>query len=155
MSLSIRLAAGEDAAAIAGLVNHAFQVESFFAVKDRTSLEEVRELSARGAFLLGERAGVLVGCVFVEVRGERGYFGLLSVEPSRQGEGLGRALVEAAEDHCRSAGCREMDIRVVDLRKELPPFYRRLGYEETATEPFPDPASSKLPCRFLVMSKPL
>lgn len=153
--LGIRVAAADDAPAIAALVNRAFQVEAFFIEKDRTSAPEVAEMLARGVFLLGEAEGSLVGCVYVEARGARGYFGLLSVEPSRQGEGIGRMLVDAAEEHCRRAGCRAMDIRVVDLRKELPPFYRRLGYEETNREPFPEPGLAKLPCEFVVMSKTL
>jgi hypothetical protein len=48
-----------------------------------------------------------------------------------------------------------VDISVVDLRTELPPFYRRLGYVETGTAPFPDPAKAKRPCHFILMSKPL
>jgi GNAT superfamily N-acetyltransferase len=154
-ALAIRRAAADAVPAIVSLVNRAFEVEAFFVEKDRTNAAEVAEMLTRGVFLLAEAKGALAGCVLVEVRGQRGYFGLLSVEPARQGEGIGRALVEAAEDHCRRAGCAAMDIRVVDLRKELPPFYRRLGYEETGTEPFPEPEITKLPCRFVVMSKPL
>lgn len=48
-----------------------------------------------------------------------------------------------------------MEIRVVDVREELPPLYRRLGYVEVGTEPFPDTERAKLPCRFIVMTKPL
>jgi hypothetical protein len=44
---------------------------------------------------------------------------------------------------------------VVDLRRELPPFYRRLGYRQTGTEPFPDRHRAKRPCKFLLMSKTL
>jgi hypothetical protein len=48
-----------------------------------------------------------------------------------------------------------MDLRIVNLREELPPFYRRLGYVETGTAPFPEEIKSKLPCHFVLMSKPL
>jgi len=96
-----------------------------------------------------------VATVYVEVRGERGYFGLLSVEPALQGRGLGRLLVDAAEAQCRAVGCTAMDIRVVDVRAELPPFYRRLGYRETGSEPFSEDGAAKMPCRFIVMSKAL
>jgi len=41
------------------------------------------------------------------------------------------------------------------LRAELPAFYRRLGYVETRTEPFKADAEPKMPCHFIVMSKPL
>jgi hypothetical protein len=62
-------------------------------------------------------------------------------------------MIAAAEDHCRNAGCREMELEVVNLRTELPPFYRKFGYLETGTRPFPDVEKSKLPCHFIVMSK--
>jgi hypothetical protein len=43
----------------------------------------------------------------------------------------------------------------VDLRTELPPFYRRLGYEQTGTAPFSDPEKATRPCHFILMSKAL
>ncbi len=42
-------------------------------------------------------------------------------------------------------GLHVMDLRVVSLRRELPDFYRRLGYVETDTEPFPEEAKLKGP----------
>lgn len=138
-----------------GLINAAFQVERFFVDGDRTSVDEVLGYMRRGTFLLAERDAALIGCVYFEKQGERGYFGLLAVDPAEHGKGLGRSLVAAAEEELRRAGCRAADIRVVDLRTELPPFYRRLGYEETGTEPFPADVPTKRPCHFIRMSKPL
>jgi len=154
-TVEVRDATADDAPAIAGLVNQAFLVERFFVDGDRTNAAEISRLLENGAFLLAEAGGRLVACVYVELRGDRGYFGMLSVDPSRQGEGLGRRLVEAAEDRCRSRGCRLMEIHVVDLREELRPFYRRLGYVEVGEEPFPDHERAKRPARFIVMTKPL
>jgi hypothetical protein len=48
-----------------------------------------------------------------------------------------------------------MDIQIVNVRSELPPFYRKLGYIETGTAPFPAEVVTKLRCHFIVMSKPL
>ena len=152
---ALRAAGPADAGAIAALINAAFQVERFFIAGDRTNEDEVRRYMARGTFLLAERDGVLVGCVYVEQRGDRGYFGLLAVDPAQHGRGVGRTLVRAAEDRFRRAGCRAVDISVVDLRTELPPFYRRLGYVESGTAPFPDPEKATRPCHFILMSKPL
>ncbi len=150
-----RIATAADAEAIATLVNRAFLVERFFVDGDRTNAAEIRELLSSGSFLLLEDDGALAACVYVELRGERGYFGLLAVEPSLQGKGLGRRLVDAAEAQCRAAGCRAVDILVVDLREELPPFYEKLGYARTGTEPFSEPGRAKRPCEFIAMSKPL
>jgi N-acetylglutamate synthase-like GNAT family acetyltransferase len=83
-SVRVREATADDAAAVAALVNQAFLVERFFVDGDRTSPAEIARLLETGTFLLAEAEGRLVACVFVERRGERGYFGMLSVDPSRQ-----------------------------------------------------------------------
>jgi ribosomal protein S18 acetylase RimI-like enzyme len=150
------VAVEEEAPAIARLISLAFQVEAFFKIGDRTSPDEVRDLMKTGEFLvLEDPPGVAAGCVHLRVAGARGHFGMLSIDPARQGKGLGRALVDEVEARCRAAGCRSMDIEVVNLREELPPFYRRLGYVETGTAPFPDSERSTRPCHFIVMSKRL
>jgi hypothetical protein len=46
-------------------------------------------------------------------------------------------------------------LSVVDLRTELPPFYRALGYAERTTAPFPHPERATQPCHMIVMSKNL
>lgn len=130
-------------------------MEAFFELGDRTSAREVLELMQQGEFLILESAGALAGSVYVEISGARGYFGMLSIAPSRQKQGLGARLVAAAEDFCRDAGCSEMKLHVVNLRTELPPYYRKLGYVETGTREFPAPETATQPCYFIVMSKPL
>ena len=87
----MRNAESADAESIARLVNAAFRPERFFVDADRTSPDKVRALLEKGKFLLAEDAGVLVACVYVELRGERGYFGLLAVDPARQRTGMGSA----------------------------------------------------------------
>jgi GNAT superfamily N-acetyltransferase len=152
----MRNAESADAESIARLVNAAFRPERFFVDADRTSPDKVRALLEKGKFLLAEDAGVLVACVYVELRGERGYFGLLAVDPARQRTGMGSRMVDAAEDYCRAAGCRFMDLTTVNLRKELPGYYRRRGYVENGTLPFPaDQHPPKMPCHLVKMSKSL
>ena len=151
--MTIRRAEAGEAEAIAALINSAFgPAESFFVVGDRISADGVRELFDKGAFLVADD---FAACVYVEPRGERAYLGLLSVAPARQGEGIGKQLMAAGEDFARENGARFMDLRVVNLRKELPPMYRKLGYVETGTEPWPDGAPAKLPCHFTCMTKAL
>lgn len=77
------------------------------------------------------------------MRRERGYFGLLAVDPARQRSGAGARLIAAAEEYCRSAGRHFMDLTLVNLRTELPPYYRRFGYVENGTLPFPPDQSEK------------
>jgi len=154
--ITTRSAQSADAENIARLVNAAFRIERFFIDADRTSPDKVRAFLEKGKFLLAEEAGALIACVYVELRGERGYFGLLAVDPTRQRSGMGSDLIEAAEEYCRSAGCHFMDLTIVNLRKELPGYYQRLGYVESGTLPFPeDQYPPKIPCHLVRMSKAL
>jgi GNAT superfamily N-acetyltransferase len=151
----LRIADAADTECIVRLVNAAFQVERFFLDADRINADEVRARLAAGKFILADDDGSLVGCVYVEPKAGRAYLGLLSVDPARQRSGIGRHLMSAAEGYCRNAGSTFMDLRIVNLRTELPPFYRRLGYVENGTAPFPEEANPKLPCHFVIMTKPL
>ena len=88
-TILIRPAETSDVQAIVSLINRAFTVEEFFVDGERTSSEEVLGKLRSGVFLTAcDRSGV-VGCVYVERRaGNRGYIGLLAVEPSRQRSGF-------------------------------------------------------------------
>jgi predicted N-acetyltransferase YhbS len=152
----IRLAEAADAARITTIINSAFQIaEVFFVDGPRISQAEVESLLQKGSFLLAETDDKLSGCVYVELRGERSYLGLLSVDPARQKSGLGSLLMSQAEDHCRIRGSQFMDILIVNLRQELPAYYQHRGYVETGTTPFPEDVETKVPCHFINMSKPL
>jgi predicted N-acetyltransferase YhbS len=156
--VSIRRATKADIPSIVSLVNRAFEVESFFLNGDRTSVENVNEMMTKGEYLLAEGPdGHMVGTVYFEKRGERSYFGMLSIQPALKGTGLGRLLIETVEDHARKQGCVGMDITVVNLRTELPPYYRRFGYEISGELPPPEPmrARAKVPCQLVKMSKSL
>ena len=153
--ISMRTAKESDADAIARLVNTAFLVEQFFIERDRTNPETVRGLMEKGKFLLAEDGPHLLGCVYFDLRGERGYFGMLSVDPSRQRMGVGRQLVGAVEKYFRDAGCKFSDLIIVNVRTELHGLYHRWGYIDTGTAIYDDPTPTKIPVHFITMSKPL
>jgi hypothetical protein len=48
-----------------------------------------------------------------------------------------------------------MDLRIINVRQELPSYYRKRGYAETGTAPFTPGLNPKVPCHFVQMSKPL
>jgi len=157
ISLTLRRASAADCGAMVPLINSAFAIEKFLA-GERTDEQQLKQMMQKGEFLLGsDDSGRLVASVYVEVRGARGYFGMLSVDPGEQGSGLGRKMVEAAEAYCRAKGCRAMDLTVLSLRPELPPLYRKLGYAESGVEEFrPGRAFQGVDgCHCIVMSKEL
>jgi predicted N-acetyltransferase YhbS len=155
MNWTSREAGPADADRIAALVNRAFLAESWFKSTDRTNASQVRELLSKGVFLLLEENARLVACVYLEPRGDRVYLGMLSVEQDVQGRGLGRRMMREAEDFSRRAGHVAIDLRIVHVREELPPYYRQLGYVEAGTEPAQNFPGVNIPIHFLLMTKSL
>jgi len=151
-----RIASTADAPQITAVINAAFRIaEEFFIDGNRITQAEVEESMTKGDFLLAEADGKVNGCVYVELRGERSYLGLLSVDPTTQQSGLGSRLMIEAERYCRERGSHSMDILIVNLREELPAFYEKRGYVESGTTPFPADVPTRIPCHFINMSKPL
>ncbi len=154
-NLRVRFAQSADVEPLTDLINSAFRVEQPFIEGDRTDPDSVRAYMEKGKFLVAEDAAGLAGCIYVELRGDRGYLGLLGVDPPRQRTGLGRKLMDAAESYFREAGCCAVDLRIISARTPLPSFYRHLGYVETGTAPFTPDVPVKVPCHYVLMSKPL
>jgi len=155
LAFNLRTAKVTDIPCLVKMINAAFAVETFLD-GTRTNPEHLSAAMKVGSFLLMEDAtGRLLGSVYAEVRGPRGYMGMLSVAPNHQGSGLGRALVEAAEGHLRLQGCEVVDITVLNLRPELPPLYRRFGYVQSGIESFarPDTLKPGVECHCIVMTK--
>jgi ribosomal protein S18 acetylase RimI-like enzyme len=133
-TLMVRLATDADIPRLKKMINAAFSIETFLE-GERTDEEGLSAMMRKGDLLAAEdRDGQLVGCVYTEVRGERGYMGMLTVNPARQRSGLGTRIMDAAEEHLRRQGCVAVDILVLNLRTELPPIYRRHGFVETGTQ---------------------
>ena len=154
-NIVLRHAVESDVPEIVSLINRAFAVEHFFKSGDRIDETRVRSNMQNGSFLLLCEQQKLVACAWVKLTGNRAYLGTLSVEPSRQKSGLGTWLMKAAEAYARDAGCRALDIRIVNLRTELPRIYRKLGFVETGTETAEPIPSVSQPIHFILMSKAL
>ena len=154
-SVYIRSALPADVDSLVRLINAAFRVEQPFIEGDRVDAAGVRSYVAKGRFLVAEDSTGLAACVYVQIDSDGGYLGLLGVDPSRQGTGLGRKMMDAAEGYFREAGCKTVNLRVISARTPLPSFYRHLGYYETGTAPFAPDVPVKVPCHYIVMAKSL
>ncbi|GAN54602.1 GNAT family acetyltransferase [Tanticharoenia sakaeratensis] len=71
------------------------------------------------------------GAVMVGHDGHRGWIYYLASHPDRRGQGIGRALVNAAEDWLCARACRKLQLMVRETNTGVVPFYERLGFENT------------------------
>ena len=99
---------------------------------DEAALRDALHDAAR-ILLVAEADGAIVGSVETIDRGTGvAYLGLLSVDPVRQGDGLGKRLVAAAEAAARSGfGATRMEMTVIAERAALIAWYERIGYART------------------------
>jgi predicted N-acetyltransferase YhbS len=152
-TMSMRPATSDDVASIVKLLNTAFAMERAFMDRDRTNAIDIAHYLDTGTFLVVDGgSGQLSACMYIEPRAGRLYLGMLAIDPALQGRGLGRRLMAEAERQAVSLGCTAIDIRVVNLRTELPPFYHSLGFVENGTEPLVEPLLTK-PAHFIRMTK--
>jgi ribosomal protein S18 acetylase RimI-like enzyme len=79
-------------------------------------------------FLVGEKAGKVVGTVMAGYEGHRGWINYLAVEPRLQRSGLGRALMTEAEGLLRAAGCAKINLQVRTGNTGVIAFYEQMGY---------------------------
>jgi ribosomal protein S18 acetylase RimI-like enzyme len=63
---------------------------------------------------------------------------MLTVNPLEQAMGIGKSLMNAAENFARQKQCSCIFMNVISVRNELVAWYERLGYYKTGeTKPMP------------------
>jgi ribosomal protein S18 acetylase RimI-like enzyme len=131
---SVRLAQPGDAAQVAALLAELGYPDN--------PVEEVRrrlamwERETAGLALVADRQGQVVGIIavaaipYLEREGRRGRIVALVVSSACRGRGIGRRLVDAAEEAASNLDCVTMEVTSSRSRTESHPFYRNLGYED-------------------------
>ena len=83
-------------------------------------------------FLVGVSEGRIVATAMAGYDGHRGWLSYLAVDPSLQGTGLGRALLERVEDLLLARGCPKLNVQIRTDNQRVAELYRHLGYRDDA-----------------------
>lgn len=75
--------------------------------------------------------GALFASVLCGHEGHRGWMYYVAVHPDRQGSGLGKRMVKAAEDWLAAQGCWKVMLMVRRENATVQDFYAGLGYEHS------------------------
>jgi predicted N-acetyltransferase YhbS len=139
--IAIRLALPEESAAVAALIQTAFEEYRGRLIPESGALRETAETIA-GAFadhavIVAETGGTLVGCVLATRQGENLYVGRIAVRPDFRRHGIAGRLLAEAERHARTTGARALTLGV---RVALPGnfrFFAAHGFREVGREAHP------------------
>ena len=148
--LALRRACAADVPALVTLVNSAYRGDSSRAGwtteadllgGQRIDAQRLAETIAapNSVVLLHEAQGEPIACVHLERRSADCYLGMLTIQPTIQGGGLGRRLLEAAERWAVTEwNVQSIYMTVIVQRGELIAWYERRGYARTGEyQPFP------------------
>ena len=130
----IRTAEPSDAAVIAELLDQLGYPTTAAEVPER--LRRIRS-EGRGEVFVSVVAGEVGGLISVQVgpgltRSEdAAYVSTLVVAEEIRGKGVGRELLEVAEDYARKHGCPRIVVATANHRSGAHAFYERLGWEWT------------------------
>jgi ribosomal protein S18 acetylase RimI-like enzyme len=154
--VTFRAARSEDVPALVALVQAAYRgassrdgwtTEADLLDGQRTDPEMVRTAIDTTHVLIAEDAekpdaqndAHIVGCCQLERRDGYAYFGMFAVDPRRQGQNIGRQVLEEAERTARDDwGVAELRMTVIVQRDDLIAWYERRGFKRTGElTPFP------------------
>lgn len=140
----IKIATTADAAAITALLNSAYRGEisklgwtteaHLIAGNVRTdeySLQLVMNQPGSVVLKYSDQKHQLIGCVNLQQHGSKIYLGMFSVSPQLQGRGVGKEILDAAEEYAKYVQCKTIYMNVISVRKELIDWYLRRRFRDT------------------------
>jgi ribosomal protein S18 acetylase RimI-like enzyme len=96
----------------------------------RPMTDDYADVVRRHPVTVAERDGEVVGLIVLRVTDEGFLVDNVAVDPAQQGTGVGRALLEHAEDAARDAGFDSIYLYTHERMSENLELYSRIGYTE-------------------------
>lgn len=108
-----------------------------FGVKDRVNYAQVEELVRNKVLLCAfDENQVVVGAAEIQhINSEEAEIGLVSVDPARQSQGIGKLLLLQTIDKMKSMGYKVATMSILGERPELLAWYSKLGFQDTGERP--------------------
>lgn len=153
-----RIATNKDVPELVGLINCSYRPrgdcagwthESNLIDGERINSQQLAELLEResSTVLLGLNKGEIVACVNINEEVGVIYLAMLTVTPSCQNFGLGKEMLQLAEEYAENQyDASVLNLFVISQCKELYDFYLRRGYQSTEiTSDYPANAGVGIP----------
>ena len=98
---------------------------------DEAMLQQVLQQSGSVFLIYKDEQQKLIGCVNLQQHSSKIYLGMFSVSPLQQGSGIGKQILQAAEEYAKHLQCDVIYMSVISVRTELINWYMRHGYRDT------------------------
>jgi ribosomal protein S18 acetylase RimI-like enzyme len=129
--VSLRPATAADVPSITELVRAAYaHYVPRLGEPPRPMTEDYAEVVRTHRVIVAERSGRIVGLVVLGTSDEGFFVDNVAVDPSHQGTGVGKALLERAESDARSSGFDSIYLFTHERMTENLSLYSRIGYVE-------------------------
>lgn len=139
-----RLATLNEAPAITALINRSYRGDSSrYGWTTEADLLDGKRIDEAGIMALFEDSNsqifiaenedkTIIGTLHAHHQSEAIHFSLFAIEPTKQGNGVGKQLLAFAENESlRILGSGTAIMEVISSRKELIDYYERRGYKRT------------------------
>ncbi|RPI30059.1 MAG: N-acetyltransferase [Chloroflexota bacterium] len=128
---SLRPATAADASNVAALVSAAYEhyVERI-GMLPRPVTDDYAEVIDHRQVTVAESQGTIVGVIVLDITDEGFLIDNVAIDPAYQGKGLGKALLEFAEDEARRAGFDSIYLYTHEMMTENQSLYSKIGYIE-------------------------
>ncbi len=132
MSLGPRPATGDDLQGVEDVVHRAYaHYVSRIGRLPGPMLDDYAGLIAAGRVHVVERGGAMLGVLVLIPESDAMLLDNVAVDPAAQGTGVGRILLEFAEQAARAAGYQAIKLYTNEAMTENIGLYTRIGYAET------------------------
>ena len=126
MSIVIEPCSKDDLAGIDALWREAFAGDE---PRHRANIAVPAKLAFQpDLFLVAREEGRVIGSIIAGYDGYRGHINRVAVLKAYRGQGVGAALVHAAEARLHALGCTKINLQIRAANHAVAHFYRGLGY---------------------------
>lgn len=135
--MKLELARLEHIEKISNLVNEAYRgkigwtKETDLVQGNRTTASDIKSiiLNSNSHLLISLEQNKIIACICVEQINNEAYIGLFAVAPNKQAKGIGKQVLQLAEQYAINNFTFEKFVMVVvSQREELISYYERRGY---------------------------
>jgi N-acetylglutamate synthase-like GNAT family acetyltransferase len=129
--LSLRNTLDKDVNELVEIINDAYSYQDEAKGGPRTDPDHLRKRIGETDFYTVLHDKHIIGCVYLEPKGQALHFGLLTVTPDYRGKSIAKTIIDAIDMYAKSSDFETIDLDYMSLAPWLKSYYEKHGFVET------------------------